>query len=356
MVQGAGVINVVLIGAFPPPVHGSSKNLLALAEDLEEQAIVERIDTSPGRLGRGLGYHFSKSAKVFQGLIRLAFMPKSRFYITLDAGFGMIYSLIFLVLARAKCMDVFIQHRSFAYISKKNIIAGLISRLVPRASHIFLCKCMKSSYEERYGKVASSYLVSNLSRVSPDIVHEKYDGSLRMGYLSNITVEKGFLDVLNLFRELKKSSVNVILHLAGPFADIESEEAFNSVMVEYPEFIKYSGPVYGEDKNAFFRSVDVFLFPTKYVNEAQPNVVFEAMAKGALILTTDRGCIGEDVSSEHGAVFEEEKFVSKSLNFILNLNGKLEELREKSLQKVNEKYTYSLSEYGRLLRDLADGY
>ena len=64
--------------------------------------------------------------------------------------------------------------------------------------------------------------------------------------------------------------------------------------------LTYVGPVYGEAKTAFYQSLDVFLFPTRFAQEAAPNVLFEAAAAGVPSLCTDRGCIPEILDELEG--------------------------------------------------------
>ena len=55
----------------------------------------------------------------------------------------------------------------------------------------------------------------------------------------------------------------------------------------------YHGPLHGGPKAAFYRSLDLFLFPTNFAQEAAPNVIFEAAEAGVPSLSVDRACILE---------------------------------------------------------------
>ena len=48
---------VVLIGSFPPPVHGAALATISMAEHLAGMADVVRADVSPDGLIKGAGYH-----------------------------------------------------------------------------------------------------------------------------------------------------------------------------------------------------------------------------------------------------------------------------------------------------------
>jgi glycosyltransferase involved in cell wall biosynthesis len=101
--------------------------------------------------------------------------------------------------------------------------------------------------------------------------------------------------------------------LAGPFQDIETERAVRSRLVALPH-VEYVGPKYGAEKDAFYASIDALMFPTRYVNEADPLTIHEAMSRGIPVIAYGRGCIPEIVSSDSGLVIElAEPFVPAAL-------------------------------------------
>lgn len=53
----------------------------------------------------------------------------------------------------------------------------------------------------------------------------------------------------------------------------------------------YWGKKYGQDKDAFFRNADIFVFPTYYPNECFPLVLLEAMQQGLPCISTMEGGI-----------------------------------------------------------------
>jgi glycosyltransferase involved in cell wall biosynthesis len=66
--------------------------------------------------------------------------------------------------------------------------------------------------------------------------------------------------------------------------------------------IDYRGAVYGENKQAFFDDIDVMIFPSQYVHEAEPVTVIEALDRGIPVIATSRGCVATLVPSECGCV------------------------------------------------------
>jgi glycosyltransferase involved in cell wall biosynthesis len=51
----------------------------------------------------------------------------------------------------------------------------------------------------------------------------------------------------------------------------------------------------GDSKLSFFRDISHFIFPSRYIHEAVPLVLYEAMASGAVCVATRQGSIPEQL-------------------------------------------------------------
>ncbi len=72
------------------------------------------------------------------------------------------------------------------------------------------------------------------------------------------------------------------------------------------------GPLYGAQKEQFYRQLDVFLFPTNYANEAEPLVIYEAMRQGVHVIACDRGSIAEMLGNGAGLAVAREEIVESA--------------------------------------------
>jgi glycosyltransferase involved in cell wall biosynthesis len=124
--------------------------------------------------------------------------------------------------------------------------------------------------------------------------------------LGNLSLDKGLDTVLALFRGLRREGLPVRLALAGPAAGPAEARLIADAQTEFGSELTYVGPVYRADKDAFLHRLDAFLFPSRYANEAQPLVLFEAMAAGVPVIATERGCVGDDVTRDSGLVVADE--------------------------------------------------
>jgi glycosyltransferase involved in cell wall biosynthesis len=123
-----------------------------------------------------------------------------------------------------------------------------------------------------------------------------------LGHLSNLCVEKGIREVVESFLRLHRAGLDVNFHLAGGFADAEAEVLVGRARKVLGDRLVLWGPISGECKDAFYQNLDIFLFPTRFTLEAQPNVVFEAMQGSNAVIAFARGCIPSMLARGGGRV------------------------------------------------------
>ncbi|MEQ1440745.1 glycosyltransferase family 4 protein [Fontimonas sp. SYSU GA230001] len=286
---------ISVVGALPPPYYGAAKNTKIIADLLSAAgAQVRLFDTAPKSSGahvRTLMYHVSRVRLLLRNL--LGIRSSSTLYIVADGGFGIWYTLLYVV-AFKEHGRIYIHHRNYSHIEKVSLAMKLIVRqIAPTATHIFLDNEMADRFEALYGPVADRRVVSNAATndVAVSVSRARASGALRVGFLSNLTNEKGFDVVVETFLRLSKEVPASIFLLGGKAVGPREERLLKHLQSELGDRLDYRGAVYGDNKSKFFSEVDVFLFPTRYVQEAQPNVLFEAMAAGCFIIAPPRACI-----------------------------------------------------------------
>jgi glycosyltransferase involved in cell wall biosynthesis len=131
---------------------------------------------------------------------------------------------------------------------------------------------------------------------------------LTIGLLSNLSPTRGCTSSSPCSARRVAQGLSLRAILAGPAADIGDRAAIDAAVTEFTGALEYRGPVEDEDKARFYDDIDVFVFPTTYVNEAQPIVLFEAKASGNAIIAYDRGCI-------HGQLDETDLLVRQTGDF-----------------------------------------
>lgn len=349
---------IVVVGPFPPPVHGMAKNLALFSNELKKDSNVVDIDISPGTIVRGMDYHFTKLFRVLSGSSRLLLLCMSgkvkSVYMPPDAGFGAYYSFLFVLIARIFSKPTFLHHRSFAYLHKKTFGMKLITLLDDKfTTHVFLCEKMQSEFESIYGKTGSSLVVSNAQYVTPISKVPKVTNCLVLGHLSNLGFEKGLKEVFDVCNTLGELDVDFHLELGGPSENSEVELYLQEQLKILGSRVTYHGLVSNNKKNEFYEKLDVFLFPTQYRNEAQPNVLFEANANAVPVLSINTGCISTDVDCNNGFVFiDKADFIAQAPDILARLFSNpesLQNLKESTLLKINKESTNAKKNYFQLL-------
>jgi glycosyltransferase involved in cell wall biosynthesis len=293
---------IVVAGPLPPPVHGAALITKRAADTLRTAGFQCAFgDTSPGDAPSRWRHHFNRARAYARcGRTILRHPEASVLYLSLSGGYGLFYDLMVVVLARWLGKTIAFHHHSFAYLTKRSAILASIVRMAGADQvHIALCPRMATTLSELYGKHLGTAVISNLAFVDLPAVElrscERTFSSI--GYLSNISLEKGIDRFLDLMARLRESGSDLTARIAGPCADLKIEHYIKRRANEIGG-IEYVGPVYDDAKIRFLSSIDVLVFPTRYVNEAQPVVIYEAQMAGIIVAASNRGCIANMVPEE----------------------------------------------------------
>ena len=142
---------------------------------------------------------------------------------------------------------------------------------------------------------------------------------IQLGFLSNITFEKGFVEFFAILAALKQRGVEYRAHVAGPVAPA-AQPVFAELLASASD-VEYAGPIYGEAKDRFYDQLDILLFPTRYLNEAEPLVIYEAMRRAVYVIACDRGAISEMLANGAGLVVALDDVVESTVAHILRFTS-----------------------------------
>jgi glycosyltransferase involved in cell wall biosynthesis len=309
------------IGQFPPPLSGFSFITAAVVKALRDTCPVDTFDIAAPKKVTGVKKHASRilaTGRACVGVIRARGGKSLVCYVACEGGLGLIYTLAVMIAALLRRLPIFLHHHSFAYIDRKRPIMQAILAIEAPVTHIFLCEMMRDAFEARYGRKTRSIILSNAAFVpllsAPCRVAS--EANVVLGHLSNLTREKGLYTFLALIRRAIAAGLNVRAILAGPAELPEDRAAIEKAQGEFGAILDYRGPVYGREKDRFYQEIDAFIFPTTYVNEAQPTVLFEAQAAGCMVAAFDRGCIAQQVGAFGLVVSRQADFVEACLSWL----------------------------------------
>ncbi len=344
--------DLCIIGAFPPPIHGLAKINKAMTDEFIKSGLKPVIfNLNTKTLNRSIFNIFYRLIKVLiiipRYLYQITMNRIEYLYIGLSGGFGQIYDLIFILIGTLLKRKIYIHHHSFAYLNRTSILFQLIVFISQKsAEHIVLCNTMKERLL-KYNNTIHIRVLSNAVFLGPPELKNIKDKEtlLTVGFLGNISIEKGIKYFFNTLNKLNHSrTINGII--GGPFQDKISEVYTRNELKKHP-YISYVGSVYANEKEKFFKSIDLLLMPS-ILEEAEPLVIHESMSYGVPVIAYDKGCISEIISDKSGLV------INSNLNFVKGANEQIinwikhpnsfQKTRNFALKsfinnKINSKYT-----------------
>lgn len=283
-------------------------------------------------------------------------------YLVPDGGLGLIYSSLYVFLARRKCRRVFLHHRTYDYIlHSKFLMRCLLGVAGSDAVHIFLDATMACRFDVTYCRTTAKRILGNA--VTCDVAPVTETGGesrevacRNVSYLSNLSIDKGFDTVASVFRRLKSdSTAKIRFMIAGaPMGTLE-QAILDDLIRDMGASMTYWGAVSGLTKQKFFEATDIFLFPTRFRQEAQPNVIYEALAAGCYVISTNRACIPAMLKDIPSTVVQENSQIIETL--VQAISGAMLQYRPEQRIVIQEKFrriqSGSIAEYHALLREIS---
>lgn len=303
---------IVFLGVLPPPVHGLSIINQSVHCILDKVGIISQtIDLSPKTLQRSAGPLLKRGLKALVEAIKLVIRQhpnQQAMYIGLSGGVGQIYDLIFIGIARCLGLHLYLHHHSYAYFNNHSVLtSALVNIAGNNATHIVLSKGMGEDLREQYSAAHQIFPLSNIAFLDSVSVTEVRNRKVRtIGFLGNISAAKGIDHFLDTVAELEQQGITIRALIAGPFADSATEQRVRERAKKLSS-VSIIGPVYGAEKSQFFTDIDVLLFPSIYINEAEPVTIHEAMAASVPVIATSRGTIREILANGAGVIVDDPK-------------------------------------------------
>lgn len=353
---------ILVAGPLPPPVHGAAKNTMLIARMLQTATTIRLTSTSADHKFPFIK-GFRKVIRYLSLCVSLADNKCHGMYLCFDGGSGRWLGVAALALARLINKPVFLHHRSFAYIDSPAHPLVAKALTLRNINHIFLSAGMEIKFTGIYGAICSSHVVSNFafSDILPSRTTAAYADlgkskhrKITVGFLSNLCQEKGLDLFLEIVTRAIEREMNVRFILAGRVLSKNDKEKIDNVEKSVGT-LKYIGPVYGKRKKEFYDEIDLFFFPSKYANEAEPNVIIEAISSGVPVISTNRGCVKEMIAdSPMCEVVDEHVFVQRCLEVLASAseNDKAAAVRGDLVKIARQKNSIATAALNSLIDDV----
>jgi len=208
---------VSFVGPLPPPVNGFSNVCAMMLDRLRTRMPVEVFNRAPKLRARALG--------ILQQLVnpvkylRLCLVGRDVvLYLALSGGRGQLVDLMYVLISKLFRRSIFVHHHSFVYINSPSWLNRCFFSLVRNEAHIVLSPNMGESLTQIYRlNPGAIRVVSNAAFYDADEaagVPGKESAPLQLGFLSNITFEKGIVEFFDILQKLKQRGVAYRAHIA----------------------------------------------------------------------------------------------------------------------------------------------
>mgnify|MGYP000094044813 CR=1 FL=1 len=296
-----------IVAVFPPPTTGMTLVTERMSAVFSVHTPTYLYPVTKPEGTSGIRWTLYKHFEVARNLRRALKAGATTCYYVPDSDNGLYFNLILHAPLLARFERVILHHHVYSYLTKHTAtFAKFLKRLQSKggqALHVVLAQDMAEKLRVLY-KVQHVHVLGNTSFVSTPRPTQLSKTTRSIGFLSNITEAKG----IRVFLETARTVPDVDIDIAGPISDPELQQDIEDFVQQDPARRRWWGPVYGDEKAAFFAKIDALLFPSSYVNEAQPLTIFEMLALHKPVLATPQGAILDQLSGTSW-VIDHERFV-----------------------------------------------
>jgi glycosyltransferase involved in cell wall biosynthesis len=288
------------VGILPGPKTGMTYSTDHIVSRLRRLCALREYD---------LGTGFSENPKTWQrrkmlGSLNSAFaiMRWSRrnneaIYISLNSTSGLIYNAIQLLAARIRGYRCYVHHHGTHYIDQADWRMQLLLWAASKKTvHIMACQQMQDDFERVYHrKIRSAIVPPIVVRCSSTEHRETFESfnqssqGFCLGHLSNLSRDKGLIEVIETFERVLQSFPATRLIVAGPCHSSSDQKIIDEAAHKHPDRVEYRGAVYGQDKVDFFNQIHAFVYPTK--SDSWGIVINEALASATPVISVRLSCI-----------------------------------------------------------------
>lgn len=174
-------------------------------------------------------------------------------------------------------------------------------------------------------------------KVYNEFYHEVNNGdTIVLSYIGRIIKEKGVLNLLEAFSELRKKNSNIELHIAGDGPLLEK------IKNEYTDSnIHFLGKLNYEEVMNLCVKTDIFVHPSMYP-EGLPTSILEAGVMKCAVVATDRGGTKEVINNSNVGLIVKENVedLVKKLDFLLSNYDEMNKLKENIHNRIIHNFTW----------------
>ena len=363
MKERKNIPKILFICPLPPPVHGSSivsksiKDSAVLNEAFEMDFVNLSTSRKVEEIGKQSLMLYAKKVLRFIGIYistlwKLTIHKYDLCYLAITChGEGFLKDAPFVLLCKLFGRKVVIhQHNKGMAKDVRRPVYRWLLPLVYKNAKVILLSWHLYPDIEKVVKREDVMICPNGIKPTVDPDFQRTSNKIpHILFLSNLLIDKGVLVLLDALKILKDKGYSFVCDFVGSetkdidaarFAKEVEKRGLNSLAI-------YHGRKYGEEKEAYFKQADIFVFPTYYHNECFPLVILEAMEQGLPVISTNEGGIPDIIDNgNYGYTVEKNNPIdlASAIERLLKEPELRNSMREAGRRRFEEKFTEEVFE------------
>lgn len=347
---------IVVLGALPPPLHGSSIITKEICTILKNGFIVNKVNSSLSNKNKDIGrLQISKFVSMLKLWFKCLMLLDHTMIYWCPAPNGLAFLkdfFLFTLLRLFTKSKVIIHIHARGFESDPALVLWFKSRLLSDSKVFCVSQDMKNTLENHFN--SNYYCVWNPVLLKPHLKETSRDIDLL--FVSNMFRQKGPFDFIEIVTRVKEKHPNILCAMVGAEADIPLTEIENSIIdSRLEENMKFIGPVSHSELPEIYSRAKMLIFPSVYEKESFGLVVAEAMTYGTPPIIYNhwgvRNLIKDGVNGYVCEPKDYDSIVSRVIHLLVR-EDKWISMSEQSVLSANERF--SLKNYKETILNLVN--
>jgi glycosyltransferase involved in cell wall biosynthesis len=340
-------IRVLVVGQTPPPFHGQAVAVQKMLEGNYRNVIMYHVrmgfSDTIGELGKFKWKKIIHLLVVIIAIIYKRFRYNIQVLYYIPAGpnrLPLYRDLITLIMVRYVFKYTVFHFHSTGLSEQYQSLAPILKPFYRRAYYypdlgIHLSECIPQEgikLKSKHNVIVPNGIEDSFQNggiieksIEKDLLDKEEVATIL--FVGNIKISKGILVLLEAANVLRHKGVAFKIKVIGGFK-LDSEKAGVIQFIQdhqLNEYVEFLGELTGGGKWMFYRSADIFCFPSYFESEGMPLVILEAMQFGLPVVATNwRGIPSQVQDNVSGFLvpIKDYAMVAEKLNALIQ-DGKL---------------------------------
>lgn len=300
---------ILFILHLPPPHHGAAMvgKYIQDSKIINESFEADFIDLATNRILSQSGKGSLKKIATFAGIAKKVFAAVSKkkydlCYMTLTAkGAGFYKDLIIVSILKMWHNKIIYHFHNKGVSNNKSARARMLYNYAFQNTKSILTSRYLYPDIQNYVKPEDVFfcllgipVAKEFTDSNKRLTRAKNNARCRLLFLSNMIIQKGIFVLLDACEKMYNEGLSFECHYVGGWSEVTEVEFKDIISNKGLDNVVFAhGPKYGDEKQAFYETSDIFVLPTVYDTFGLVNV--EAMQNGLPVISSPEGGIPDIV-------------------------------------------------------------